>query len=123
MKTKKFKVSVNTVLDGAKAIEKEARKILSDTLFDALKLFGLDKVVKDALNEVEKGIDKLLDKANLDLPLKIKGLDSIDAKFDKFLSDLQTLEINIDLETPSMALKAFDLLAFEDSLNTCKAKS
>jgi hypothetical protein len=76
--------------------------------------------IDDAIDKFEDDLEKLLDAANLNLPIKIKGLDTLDVSFDNFLADLQTLEINIDLETPSMALKAFDLQVFEDSLKTCQ---
>lgn len=122
MKTKTLRISMSIVLKGVKGVEKQAKKILSSTLYKALKHFGLDRVIKSLLRKAEGAINKLLKRANLNLPIELEVLDSMDQDLDLLLEDLKGLDLNIDFEAPKIAIDNFDIrgLAFQKSLDSCK---
>ena len=80
--------SVQEILDGIGAIEKEMERILSTVLMEALKFFGLDKLFNELIQKADaiiagvvQQITKILDSLDINIP----GL----ADIQKIIADLQ----------------------------------
>lgn len=75
-------VSVKTVIRGTSAIENEIRQKLSSLLYDALKLFGLNKAVQQIANEGRNMINSAVHELDQRVDFSIPGLSGLDSRLD-----------------------------------------
>jgi len=100
-KIKHYKVSIGfkTILEGKEKIEHEIEKMLSKEMYEAAKLFGLEKLIRaiehDAMNEM----NAIKNKIHLNINIEVQGLDKIEADLSAFEKALANIQMpNIDTQ-------------------------
>ena len=98
-KIKHYKVSIGfkTILQGKEAIEHEIEKMLSKEMYEAAKLFGLEKLIKSIEHDAMGELNSIKNKIHLNINLEVQGLDKIEddlIAFEKGLFNIQMLDID-----------------------------
>lgn len=94
-----LKVSASIIVQGVSAIEDYIEKILSKTLWKALKVFGLEKAIKSLVSQFKSGLKDILKRLNLNFKVTIPGLDRLSSELENLItasSDILKLLINFD---------------------------
>jgi len=91
-------IGFGTIIKGAGAIEKEIEHLLSNELYKAAKLFGLEKLIKDLENQAQKELNNVLKDLHLDFKAEIPDLNKLEQwmnNLDKGFGDLLP-KLNLD---------------------------
>lgn len=96
----KFAIGFHLILKGEKAVEREIEKILSDELYRAAKIFGLEKLIREIERDGMKEFDAIKGRLSMDFPVDVPGLKTISMSFDAFKKDLLNIQMpNINAQS------------------------
>ncbi|MCB9231419.1 MAG: hypothetical protein H6581_07145 [Bacteroidia bacterium] len=109
-KTRTISISVDTIMEGAEKVEATIEEALSKTVWEALKMVGLEKNIKTMMKKGESTVNGLLKKTDLEFKFSLAGLDKMGANLNKLeakIAELPAAFGGIDLTAPEAAINGF----------------
>ena len=75
-----LKIGFSVIIKGIHEIEKEIKRLLKKALYEAAKVFGLEKLAKQLIRDAEAELNKIRGGMKLKIDIKVPGLDKLESE-------------------------------------------
>jgi DNA repair exonuclease SbcCD ATPase subunit len=109
---KHFTISIgfDVILKGSDAIKSDMKRILSGALYEAAKVFGLEKLINDLEDQAQGALKVVLNRLKLNVDVKLPGLGKLPGELteaDNAFSDLVS-KLNLDTQPLDDAMQKIE---------------